>query len=105
VLTPRRLPRSRTASPLPDRLPAAQDATAGAELPRFGQVSERLFRGAQPRPGGIARLAALGIDTVVNLRGAGVRVGESKVFRARKLGRRALRRAPGAVGGFLGAIF
>lgn len=41
------------------------------ELPKFQQVSERLFRGAQPRKGGIARLAGIGINTIVNLRGAG----------------------------------
>jgi protein tyrosine phosphatase (PTP) superfamily phosphohydrolase (DUF442 family) len=41
------------------------------ELPRFQQVSERLYRGAQPRKGGIPRLAGLGINTIVNLRGAG----------------------------------
>ena len=30
-----------------------QDATSYAELPRFQQVSERLYRGAQPRDGGL----------------------------------------------------
>jgi protein tyrosine/serine phosphatase len=49
---------------------SAQDVTSSyAELPRFEQVSERLFRGAQPRPGGVQRLADLGINTVINLRG------------------------------------
>lgn len=47
----------------------AQDATSYAELPRFQQVSERLYRGAQPRAGGLSRLRELGIDTVINLRG------------------------------------
>ena len=47
-----------------------QDAAADPELPRFGQVSERLYRGAQPRRGGLRRLAELGVNTVVNLRGA-----------------------------------
>lgn len=46
---------------------SAQDSYI--QLPRFGQVSERLFRGAQPRPGGVQRLAELGINTVINLRG------------------------------------
>ena len=41
------------------------------ELPKLHQVSERLYRGAQPRPGGIRRLAELGINTIINLRGAG----------------------------------
>lgn len=49
---------------------SAQDVTSYAELPRFEHVSERLFRGAQPRAGGVQRLAELGIDTVINLRGA-----------------------------------
>jgi protein tyrosine phosphatase (PTP) superfamily phosphohydrolase (DUF442 family) len=40
-----------------------------AELPRFHRVSERLFRGGQPRPGSLRRLAELGINTIVNLRG------------------------------------
>lgn len=52
---------------------SAQDATGYAELPRFHQVSEKLYRGAQPEPGGIARLKELGINTVINLRGANAR--------------------------------
>ena len=47
----------------------AQDVTSYPELPRFEQVSERLFRGAQPRAGGVQQLATLGINTVINLRG------------------------------------
>lgn len=49
---------------------SAQDANSYTELPRFKQVSERLYRGAQPRDGGLSRLRELGIDTVINLRGA-----------------------------------
>jgi protein tyrosine phosphatase (PTP) superfamily phosphohydrolase (DUF442 family) len=52
---------------------SAQEATGYPELPRFQQVSERLFRGGQPRDGGIAKLRELGINTVVNLRGASAR--------------------------------
>ena len=48
---------------------SAQDA--GTELPRFEQVNERLYRGAQPRAGGLRRLRELGIDTIVNLRRTG----------------------------------
>jgi protein tyrosine/serine phosphatase len=48
----------------------AQDSTTYAELPRFNQVSEKLFRGAQPLDGGISKLHELGINTVINLRGA-----------------------------------
>ena len=44
----------------------AQDA----ELPKFQQVTERLYRGGQPRDGGLRRLRELGIDTIVNLRGS-----------------------------------
>ena len=50
-----------------------QGATGDPELPRFSQVGERLYRGAQPRRGGMRRLAALGVNTVVSLRGAGER--------------------------------
>ena len=51
-------------------------ATASAqntypELPRFQQVSDKLYRSAQPLDGGIARLRELGINTIVNVRGAG----------------------------------
>lgn len=48
---------------------AADALRADSSLPNFKRVSERLFRGGQPREGGLARLAALGIDTIVNLRG------------------------------------
>jgi protein tyrosine/serine phosphatase len=48
----------------------AQDSTTYPELPRFQQVSERLFRGGQPREGGVSKLRELGINTVINLRGA-----------------------------------
>ena len=44
---------------------------AETELPRFQRVSERLYRGAQPRAGGLRRLRELGIDTIVNLRQTG----------------------------------
>jgi protein tyrosine/serine phosphatase len=45
--------------------------SAETELPRFQLVSERLYRGAQPGTGGLRRLRELGIDTIINLRGAG----------------------------------
>jgi tyrosine-protein phosphatase SIW14 len=47
--------------------PSPQSDTA-AELPNFHQVNPRLYRGAQPREGGLKRLAALGVKTVINLR-------------------------------------
>ena len=62
----------------------AQDATSDAELPKFQQVTDRLYRGGQPRSGGLRRLRELGIDTIVNLRGA------SKTTRAEEIEARAL---------------
>jgi tyrosine-protein phosphatase SIW14 len=38
-------------------------------LPNFHQVNEHLYRGAQPQSGGMRKLAAQGIKTIVNLRG------------------------------------
>jgi protein tyrosine/serine phosphatase len=47
----------------------AQDEPRYAELPNFHQVNAQLYRGAQPRAGGIRKLAELGIKTIINLRG------------------------------------
>src|SRR5829696_675154 len=47
----------------------AKAADEYPELPRIHQVSEQLYRGAQPLRGGIRRLAELGINTIINLRG------------------------------------
>jgi protein tyrosine phosphatase (PTP) superfamily phosphohydrolase (DUF442 family) len=80
-----RLPAAGVALLLLSTFASAQDATDRAELPRFHQVNERLFRGAQPRSGGIRRLAELGINTVVNLRGASART-RSDETEARSLG-------------------
>ncbi|HEY0726879.1 MAG TPA: dual specificity protein phosphatase family protein [Pyrinomonadaceae bacterium] len=49
---------------------SAQDAINSTELPRFQQVSEKLYRSGQPRNGGLKRLRELGINTIINLRGA-----------------------------------
>lgn len=38
-------------------------------VPNFHQVDEHVYRGAQPRGQGFARLASLGIKTVIDLRG------------------------------------
>jgi len=46
----------------------AQSESKYEELPNFHQVSETLYRGAQPKPDGIRRLASLGIRTIINLR-------------------------------------
>lgn len=48
------------------------------ELPNFHRVGERLYRGAQPRDGGIKRLAELGINTIINLRGPDERIEEER---------------------------
>jgi protein tyrosine phosphatase (PTP) superfamily phosphohydrolase (DUF442 family) len=65
-------------------VPAQNATTSEAELPRFQQVSEKLYRGGQPRAGGLARLRELGINTIINLRGA------SKTTRAEEAEARAL---------------
>jgi protein tyrosine/serine phosphatase len=63
----------------------AQDATNANNLPRFQQVSERLYRSGQPRDGGLSRLRELGINTIINLRGAGVET-RAEEAEARTLG-------------------
>jgi tyrosine-protein phosphatase SIW14 len=40
-----------------------------AELPNFHQVNSQLYRGAQPKAGGLQTLKVMGIKTIVNLRG------------------------------------
>ena len=62
----------------------AQDTSSYTELPKFQQVTDRLYRGGQPRDGGLRRLRELGIDTIVNLRGT------SKTTRAEEAQARAL---------------
>src|SRR6267143_3957102 len=47
----------------------AQSEPRYAELPNFHQVNPQLYRGAQPKAGGLQRLKALGVKTIVNLRG------------------------------------
>src|SRR5207237_1444707 len=39
------------------------------ELPNFHQVNAQLYRGGQPKTGGLQKLKELGVKTVVNLRG------------------------------------
>ncbi len=48
----------------------AQVKTCYPELPNFHQVNVQLYRGAQPKAGGLAQLARRGIKTIINLRGA-----------------------------------
>lgn len=47
----------------------AQSEIRYAELPNLHQVNSQLYRGAQPKAGGLERLKAIGIKTIVNLRG------------------------------------
>jgi tyrosine-protein phosphatase SIW14 len=47
----------------------AQQEAQYKELPNFHKVNSKLYRGAQPQPGGIKRLAELGIKSIVDLRG------------------------------------
>ncbi len=46
----------------------AQSEPKYEELPNFHQINEQLYRGAQPKRGGIRRLTLLGVKTIVNLR-------------------------------------
>ena len=64
---------------------ATASAQDYAELPRFQKVSEKLYRGAQPGEGGIRRLRELGINTIINLRGASKRT-RAQEAEARALG-------------------
>jgi tyrosine-protein phosphatase SIW14 len=49
-------------------IPFALAAAQPVGVPNFHQVSERIFRGAQPTTEGFQELAKLGIKTVVDLR-------------------------------------
>src|SRR5262249_41242355 len=55
------------------------------QLPNFHQVNERLFRGGQPKQGGLKKLSELGIKTIINLRGESEGTNEQEV-EAKKLG-------------------
>jgi tyrosine-protein phosphatase SIW14 len=48
---------------------AQQPELSHRELPNFHRVDENLYRGGQPKTGGLKKLAQLGIKTIVNLRG------------------------------------
>jgi tyrosine-protein phosphatase SIW14 len=47
----------------------AQGDPSYSELPNFHQVNVQIYRGGQPKPGGLQRLKAMGVKTIVNLRG------------------------------------
>jgi tyrosine-protein phosphatase SIW14 len=48
---------------------AQQPESSHKELPNFHCVNENLYRGGQPKTGGLEKLAELGIKTIINLRG------------------------------------
>jgi len=50
-------------------LSLAGQQKSNQELPNFHEVNSQLYRGGQPRSGGVKRLAQMGIKTIVNLRG------------------------------------
>lgn len=64
---------------------SAHDTTGNTELPRFQQVSEKLYRSGQPRDGTLSRLRELGINTIINLRGTSKRT-RAEGAEARALG-------------------
>jgi tyrosine-protein phosphatase SIW14 len=66
---------------------AGQSDARYKELPKFREVNARLYRGAQPKAGGLERLAQLGIKTIVDLRSAGDRA-RSEGREAHRLGLR-----------------
>jgi tyrosine-protein phosphatase SIW14 len=48
---------------------AQQPETNHKELPNFHRVSEKLYRGGQPKDEGLKKLSELGVKTIINLRG------------------------------------
>lgn len=65
----------------------AQSEVRYAELPNFHRVNSQLYRGAQPKAGGLPRLKTIGIKTIVNLRGKSENT-EAEGEEARALGLR-----------------
>lgn len=53
---------------------APRDEPLYPELPNFHKVDQQVYRGGQPAAGGIARLKAMGVRTIVNLRHEPARV-------------------------------
>ncbi|MBO0721355.1 MAG: tyrosine-protein phosphatase, partial [Blastocatellia bacterium] len=48
---------------------AQQPQANREELPNFHRVSESLYRGGQPKNGGLKKLSEMGVKTVIDLRG------------------------------------
>ena len=65
----------------------AQGDPRYAELPNFHQVNPQLYRGAQPKAGGLKTLKTIGVKTIVNLRGKDEQAG-AEGEEARTLGLR-----------------
>jgi len=65
----------------------AQKDSQYLELPNFHQVNAQLYRGGQPKMGGLQKLKELGVKTVVNLRGEDDHV-RAEQTEARSLGLR-----------------
>ena len=57
-----------------------QTKTVDKDLPNFAQVNGNLYRGAQPTEAGIKKLAAMGVKTVIDLRGADERAKKEEAW-------------------------
>ena len=57
---------------------ARPSAGVAGDLPAFRQVDEGYYRGGQPSPEGLRRLARMGIRTVINLRHHTTRMDEER---------------------------
>jgi protein tyrosine phosphatase (PTP) superfamily phosphohydrolase (DUF442 family) len=57
-------------------------------IPNAGKISGQLYRGAQPRPGGLEELKKLGITTIVDLRGEDASLRNREKQEAESLGLR-----------------
>jgi protein tyrosine/serine phosphatase len=57
------------------------------ELPNFHQVNAGFYRGGQPKAGGLKKLAALGVKTIIDLRGEDERKADEE-HEAKSLGMR-----------------
>ena len=55
-------------------------------LPNAGKVTDQLYRGAQPRSGGLAQLKGLGVTTIVDLRGEDPSTRDREQLEAKSLG-------------------
>lgn len=48
---------------------AAQTTTKDRDLPNFAEVHANFYRGGQPTEAGVKKLAAMGVKTIIDLRG------------------------------------